>query len=135
MSFGFADALFEPIEFLDESLLSSSRPEGPRPSDSHLDASEVAEAVEKARRQLNDSLHGAAPAPYKTLELMEGSARWSIEEGYAAEEDAIAELLPSRQAQASLYAFDLVERRRSATRAGRTSKRRRSRRSGSSARA
>ena len=109
---GFADALFEPIEFLDESLAYLlTRPEGPRPSDSHLDASEVAEAVEKARRQLDDSLHGAAPAPYKTLELMEGSAGWSIEEGYAAEEEAIAELLPSRQAQASLYAFDLVERR------------------------
>jgi 3-hydroxyacyl-CoA dehydrogenase/enoyl-CoA hydratase/carnithine racemase len=109
---GFADALLEPIEFLDESLaFLLTRPEGPRPSDSHLDPSEVAEAVEKATRQLDDSLHGAAPAPYKTLELMEGSARWSIEEGYAAEEDAIAELLPSRQAQASLYAFDLVERR------------------------
>ena len=51
------------------------------------------------------------PRERETLELMEGSARWSIDEGYAAEEDAIAELLPSRQAQASLYAFDLVERR------------------------
>jgi 3-hydroxyacyl-CoA dehydrogenase len=46
------------------------------------------------------------------LDLIEGAASgWSIEEGYAAEEEAIAELLPSRQAQASLYAFDLVERR------------------------
>ena len=72
----------------------------------------MAEAVAKARRQLDDSLHGAAPAPYKALELIEGAASgWSLEEGYAAEEEAIAELLPSRQAQASLYAFDLVERR------------------------
>ena len=38
------------------------RPEGPRPSDSHLDASEVAEAVEKARRQLDDSLRRGAGA-------------------------------------------------------------------------
>jgi 3-hydroxyacyl-CoA dehydrogenase len=76
-----------------------------------VDLSGAKETVAKARRQLDDSLHGAAPAPYKALELMEGSARWTIEEGYAAEEDAIAELLPSRQAQASIYAFDLVERR------------------------
>jgi 3-hydroxyacyl-CoA dehydrogenase/enoyl-CoA hydratase/carnithine racemase len=109
---GFADALFEPTEFLDESIaFLQTRPAGPRPGARQPDASEVAEAVARAKRQLDDSLHGATPAPYKTLELMEGSASWSIEEGYAAEEDAIAELLPSRQAQASLYAFDLVERR------------------------
>ena len=109
---GFADAIFEPTEFLDESLaFLASRPQEPRPGARQADPSEVAEAVAKARRQVDDSLHGATPAPYKTLELMEGSATWSIEEGYAAEEDAIAELLPSRQAQASLYAFDLVERR------------------------
>ncbi|HET8812536.1 MAG TPA: 3-hydroxyacyl-CoA dehydrogenase family protein, partial [Gaiella sp.] len=33
------------------------------------------------------------------------------EEGYRAEEDAVAELLPGAEAQASLYAFDVVERR------------------------
>jgi 3-hydroxyacyl-CoA dehydrogenase len=65
----------------------------------------------KARRQLDDSLHGATPAPYVAIDLIEGATRWSLEEGYAAEEEAIAELLPGRQAQASLYAFDLVERR------------------------
>src|SRR5256885_665880 len=53
-----------------------------------------------------------SPARYRALDLIEGALTgWSIEEGYEAEEDAIAELLPSRQAQASLYAFDLVERR------------------------
>jgi 3-hydroxyacyl-CoA dehydrogenase len=35
----------------------------------------------------------------------------SVEEGYAAEEDAMAELLVSPQAQASAYAFTVVERR------------------------
>jgi 3-hydroxyacyl-CoA dehydrogenase len=34
-----------------------------------------------------------------------------VEEGYRAEEEAVGELLPGREAQASLYAFDLVERR------------------------
>jgi 3-hydroxyacyl-CoA dehydrogenase/enoyl-CoA hydratase/carnithine racemase len=110
---GLVDALLEPAEFLDESIaFLLERPEKPRPGAWPLDTTEAAEAVAKARRQLDDSVHGAAPAPYTALDLIEGAASgWSIEEGYTAEEDAIAELLPGRQAQASLYAFDLVERR------------------------
>ena len=108
---GFAEALLDPVEFLDESLarlLAHIRDgDSPRVGSVTFDP----QVIEKARRQLDDSLHGAAPAPYKALELMAGAAEWTIEEGYAAEEDAIAELLPSPQAQASLYAFDLVERR------------------------
>ena len=106
---GLIDAVLEPAEFLDDSiayLLEQSGP-GVRPQDT----TGVDEAIAKARRQLDDSLHGAAPAPYVALDLIEGSFDWSLEEGYAAEEDAIAELLPGPQAQASLYAFDLVERR------------------------
>jgi 3-hydroxyacyl-CoA dehydrogenase/enoyl-CoA hydratase/carnithine racemase len=115
---GLADALLEPTEFLDESIALLLNGVGPRKGPNGVrprkekDLSDGAEAVAKARRQLDDSLHGAAPAPYKALELIEGAASgWSLKEGYAAEEEAIAELLPSRQAQASLYAFDLVERR------------------------
>jgi 3-hydroxyacyl-CoA dehydrogenase/enoyl-CoA hydratase/carnithine racemase len=110
---GLVDAVLEPAEFLDESIaLLLERLDKTRPGARPLDTAEVAEAVAKARRQLDDSLHGAAPAPYTALDLIEGAASgWSIEEGYAAEEEAIAELLPGRQAQASLYAFDLVERR------------------------
>src|ERR687898_1917711 len=107
---GLAHAVLEPAEFLDDSiayLLDEPGPGiiGPR------DTTGADEAIAKARRQLDDSLHGAAPAPYVALDLIEGATRWSLEEGYAAEEAAIAELLPGGQAQASLYAFDLVERR------------------------
>jgi 3-hydroxyacyl-CoA dehydrogenase/enoyl-CoA hydratase/carnithine racemase len=110
---GLADAVLEPAEFLDDSiayLLDETRPEATGPSDSHSDAAD-GDLIAKARRQLDDSLHGAAPAPYVGLDLIEGATSWSLEEGYAAEEAAVAELLPGRQAQASLYAFDLVERR------------------------
>ena len=114
-SMGLVDTVLEPAEFLDESvalLSQSARLREPGPRDSPSWPGAAPEAFEKARRQLDDSLHGATRAPYVALELMEGAVSgWSIEEGYAAEEDAIAELLPSRQAQASLYAFDLVERR------------------------
>src|SRR5262249_12068436 len=80
--------------------------------DSHSDSHSVAEVIRKARGKLDDQVHGAAPAPYKALELVEGAlSGWSLEEGYAAEEEAVGELLPGPQAQASLYAFDLVDRR------------------------
>jgi 3-hydroxyacyl-CoA dehydrogenase/enoyl-CoA hydratase/carnithine racemase len=109
---GFADALFEPVEFLDESiafardLAERGGLERPEP-----DFSELETILRRARGDVDDSVHGAAPGPYRALDLIEGAATWSLEEGYRAEEDAIAELLPSRQAQASIYAFDLVERR------------------------
>jgi 3-hydroxyacyl-CoA dehydrogenase/enoyl-CoA hydratase/carnithine racemase len=108
---GFADALLEPAEFLDESLallLNGTRFR----KEVDMPLEDAGEAIRKARSGLDDSLHGATPAPYVALDLMEGAVSgWTIDEGYAAEEDAIAELLPGRHAQASIYAFDLVERR------------------------
>ena len=117
---GFADRLLEPAEFLDESLsfaleLSAepcSHPGSAAPSrDSPSDAA-VTDMFRKARARLDGQVHGAAPAPYRALELIEGACSgWTLEEGCRAEEEAVGELLPGRQAQASLYAFDLVERR------------------------
>jgi 3-hydroxyacyl-CoA dehydrogenase/enoyl-CoA hydratase/carnithine racemase len=106
---GFADRLFEPVEFLDESIAFARELGGFEREP--VDLSDVPDVVRKARAQLDDSVHGAAPAPYRALDLTEGAATWSIEEGYRAEEEAVADLLLSPQAQASLYAFDLVERR------------------------
>jgi 3-hydroxyacyl-CoA dehydrogenase/enoyl-CoA hydratase/carnithine racemase len=112
---GFAEALLAPAEFLDESIafLLSLIPDGVRHGNESvtIDPQELAEVVRKARARVDDQVHGAAPAPYVALELIEGAASWSLEEGYRREEDAIAGLLPGAQAQASIYAFDLVERR------------------------
>jgi 3-hydroxyacyl-CoA dehydrogenase/enoyl-CoA hydratase/carnithine racemase len=111
---GFGDRLLDPAEFLDESIAyalelveMNTKPERPE----RADAKELAEVLRRARNQLDDSVHGAAPAPYRALDLIEGSQTWSIEEGYRAEEEAIADLMLSPQARASLYAFDLVDRR------------------------
>jgi 3-hydroxyacyl-CoA dehydrogenase/enoyl-CoA hydratase/carnithine racemase len=110
---GFADTLLEPVEFLDESLafLLAKIEEGAGKQRPQADLSEVGEICRKARARLDGQVHGAAPAPYRALDLIEGAATWSLEEGYRAEEDALADLLPGPQAQASIYAFGLVERR------------------------
>ena len=70
------------------------------------------EVADHRERTLGSTVSaGATPAPYRALDLIEGAATWSLEDGYRAEEDALADLLPGPQAQASIYAFDLVERR------------------------
>jgi 3-hydroxyacyl-CoA dehydrogenase/enoyl-CoA hydratase/carnithine racemase len=112
LELGLADRVLDPAEFLDESIAFAlelaERPlerATPEPADLEL-------VLRRARSQVDDAVHGAAPAPYRAVDLIEGACTgWSLEEGYRAEEEAVAELLPSRQAQASLYAFDLVERR------------------------
>ena len=105
---GLVDKLLDPVEFLDESLafartLSVERTEA--------DWSDVETVMRKARSRVDDAVHGATRAPYVALDLIAGAKDWSIEEGYAAEENAMAELLVSDQAQASAYAFTVVERR------------------------
>jgi 3-hydroxyacyl-CoA dehydrogenase/enoyl-CoA hydratase/carnithine racemase len=105
---GIVDTLLDPVEFLDESLafaraLSVERTEP--------DWSDVETVMRKARSRVDDAVHGATRAPYVALDLIGGAKDWSIEEGYEAEEDAMAELLVSDQAQASAYAFTVVERR------------------------
>jgi 3-hydroxyacyl-CoA dehydrogenase len=110
---GFADAMLEPVEFVDESLalLFEKIEEEPGKRRPSADLSDAAEICRKARARLDGQLHGAAPAPYRALDLIEGAASWPLEEGYRAEEEALADLLPGPQAQASVYAFNLVERR------------------------
>jgi 3-hydroxyacyl-CoA dehydrogenase/enoyl-CoA hydratase/carnithine racemase len=110
---GLADRLLEPAEFLDESLEELVRivEEGHGKRRPDADLSDSAEVCARARARVDDQVHGAAPAPYRALDLIAGAARWSLDEGYRQEEDALAELLPGRQAQAAVYAYEVVERR------------------------
>jgi 3-hydroxyacyl-CoA dehydrogenase/enoyl-CoA hydratase/carnithine racemase len=110
---GFADELLVPVEFLDESLAylvnKIDGAEEPRRQDADLTS--ASEVCRKARARLDGQVHGAAPAPYRALELIEGAGTWSLREGCRAEEDVLADLLPGPEAQASIYSFRLVERR------------------------
>ena len=110
---GLVDHVLEPVEFLDESiqLLLRRIEAGEGKREPAADLSDAAEVVRRARDRVDDVVHGQAPAPYRALDLIQGAASWSLEEGYAAEEDALADLLPGPEAQASIYAFDVVERR------------------------
>lgn len=113
LELGVVDHVLEPIDLVDGSLAllvaHIAAEAGKRTLDADL--SDVTEVCARARRRVDEAVHGAAPAPYRALDLIEGTATWTLDEGYRAEEDAVAELLPGPEAQASIYAFDVVERR------------------------
>ena len=108
---GLADRLLAPVEFLDESLQFAVDLVRDPLQRTDADWSELQTVLRKARSRVDDAVHGATRAPYVALDLIEGAEDWSIEDGYAAEEQAMAELMLSPQAQASAYAFTVVERR------------------------
>src|SRR5262249_24977569 len=112
LELGLADRLLEPVEFVDRSiefafeLAERGDLERGEPDWSALDA-----VIRRVRSFVDDTVHGAAPAPYRALELIARAATWTLDAGYRAEEEAIADLVPGPHAQASIYAFNLVERR------------------------
>jgi 3-hydroxyacyl-CoA dehydrogenase/enoyl-CoA hydratase/carnithine racemase len=110
LELGFVDRLLDPVEFVDESLAylhELAEQGGIRREEADL--SDMGEVIRRARSQVDDQVHGAAPAAYRALDLIEGAATWTVEEGYRAEEQAVGELLPGPQAQASVYGFGLIE--------------------------
>jgi 3-hydroxyacyl-CoA dehydrogenase/enoyl-CoA hydratase/carnithine racemase len=108
---GIADRLLEPVEFVDDSLAFARELAEQSLERAAPDWSDAETVFRRARTAVDDAVHGAAPAPYTALDLIEGAQHWSLEEGYEREERAIGELLPGPQAQASIYAFQLVEQR------------------------
>ena len=113
LAMGLVDHVFAPEELAQRSLdvLLERIEAGVGKRLPEADLADVGEVVGKARRRVDDAVHGQAPAPYRALDLIEGAAGWDLEQGYLAEEDAVADLLPGPEAQASIYAFDVVERR------------------------
>jgi 3-hydroxyacyl-CoA dehydrogenase/enoyl-CoA hydratase/carnithine racemase len=111
-SLGIADAMFESADFLAESLrwaaqvLNGSVSVPRAPLEENWD-----EAVAAARFFADGKLHGAAPAPYRAIELVAAARGRNRDEGFAAEDEALADLLHSDELRASLYAFDLTQKR------------------------
>jgi len=114
LELGIADAMFEPADFLVQSLrwaadvLSGSvtvdRPE-------LAPAAQWASAAASAKFFADGKVHGAAPAPYRAISLIEAARDRSRDEGFAAEDEAMADLFISAEFKASLYAFDLTQKR------------------------
>src|SRR4029077_3630318 len=68
-------------------------------------------AAATARLFADGKLHGAAPAPYRAIDLVAAARGRTRDEGFAAEDEALADLLLSDELRAGLYAFDLTQKR------------------------
>jgi 3-hydroxyacyl-CoA dehydrogenase/enoyl-CoA hydratase/carnithine racemase len=110
---GLADRLFEPVEFFDQSLdlLAKIITGEEKIERKQADLSDIKEQVAEAREFVKSRVHGGALAPYRACDLIEGSATWSLDDGFAQEDQALGELIMSDQLRASVYSFDLTQRR------------------------
>jgi len=66
------------------------------------------QVLAEIRRDIDNRVCGAAPAPYRALELLEAAHGSGRADGFEAENLALADLILSPQFSASLYAFNLV---------------------------
>ncbi|MFE0154354.1 3-hydroxyacyl-CoA dehydrogenase NAD-binding domain-containing protein [Nonomuraea sp. NPDC059007] len=110
---GVGDAMFEPADFLEESLRWASKVlkgEISIERATYPDA-DWEKAVNDARFLVDMKLRGASPAPYRALDLVALARTATRDEGFAAEDEALADLLMGDELRAGLYAFDLVQRR------------------------
>ncbi len=110
---GIADILLEPADFLERSLewaagVVRGQVTVTRPA---VDKDMWAGVLYFARETLNQRLHGAVPAAYKALDLLETAKDADFAAGTAAEDEALADLVFSEELRSGLYAFDLVQRR------------------------
>jgi 3-hydroxyacyl-CoA dehydrogenase/enoyl-CoA hydratase/carnithine racemase len=114
---GIADAVLEPADFLERSLewavgvlggsVTVDRPE--------VDRSAWDAAIERATALVAARTRNASPGAVRAVQLLDlarnGVDGEAFTAGTAAEDDALAELLMSDSLRASLYSFDLVNKR------------------------
>ncbi|HET7533155.1 MAG TPA: 3-hydroxyacyl-CoA dehydrogenase NAD-binding domain-containing protein [Nocardioidaceae bacterium] len=111
---GLADAEFSGADFLEQSLLWAARVlKGEvtveRPE---VDRGEAWDAAVANGRSIADArTGGASPAAYRALDLIAAAKNGSRDEGFAAEDEALADLIMTPELLASLYSFDLVQKR------------------------
>ena len=113
LSMGVVDALLDDADFLAQSLLWAAgvlngTTTVARPDHS---ADDWDGAVAKGRAFADSKLSGAAPAPYRALDLIAAARTTDFAAGSVAEDEAIADLVMTDELRSSLYAFDLVNRR------------------------
>ncbi|MGB0100153.1 MAG: 3-hydroxyacyl-CoA dehydrogenase NAD-binding domain-containing protein [Nocardioides sp.] len=111
---GLADALFEGADFLEQSLLWADAVLAgeiavERPKVDRGDAWDA--ALERARALVAAKTGGASPAALRAVELIEGARTATRDEGFAAEDAALEAMSHTPELLASLYAFDLVQKR------------------------
>ncbi|MDJ0357686.1 3-hydroxyacyl-CoA dehydrogenase NAD-binding domain-containing protein [Paenarthrobacter sp. PH39-S1] len=119
---GIADALFEPADFVEQSLawaakvitgkVTVTRPNAVSEPLSDANSAAWDAAVAGARKFVEDRTANAAPAPARLLDLLEKGKYYSKAESFAQEDLALADLIGTDEFRSTVYAFlDLVQKR------------------------
>lgn len=115
---GIADAMFGPANFLEDSIRwASSVIDGTTNVTRAHQPGRVERAVKWdvaigiAEKTLNRRIGKVAQSPYRALELLRAAKNTDRATGFAAEDEALADLISGDQFRASIYAFDLVQKR------------------------
>lgn len=115
---GLADAIFPPANFLENSIAWA---DGVIAGTTKVKRKNEPGKVERlakwdiaigiAEKTLASRIGRVAHAPYKALELLKAAKNTDKKTGFAAEDAALADLIAGDQFRASIYAFNLVQKR------------------------
>ncbi|HEY2644719.1 MAG TPA: 3-hydroxyacyl-CoA dehydrogenase NAD-binding domain-containing protein [Galbitalea sp.] len=115
---GIADAIFGPANFLEDSIkwadgVISGKTKVKRPNEPGKIERAVKWdiAIGIAQKTLESRIGKVAKSPYLALDLIKAAKNTDKKTGFAAEDDALADLIAGDQFRASIYAFDLVQKR------------------------
>lgn len=112
---GIADTMFAPVDFLEKSIAwAASVVTG----ETKVERNPVTEdegvwkaAADAARKLADAKTSGKSPAPYRAIDLVEAARTSDRDTAFAAEDEALADLLMGDELRAGLYSFDLVQKR------------------------
>ncbi len=118
LDLGIADAMFDSANFLEHSIRFAADVIAGRTTVSRPNAPGRLEravkwdiAVGVARKSLESKIGTVAVAPYRALDLIKAAKNTDRATGFAAEDEALADLIAGDQFRASIYAFNLVQKR------------------------
>ncbi|MDT4936026.1 MAG: hypothetical protein QOK11_3918, partial [Pseudonocardiales bacterium] len=110
---GVVDALLDDADFVAQSLAWAAGVLNGSVTVARVDhsADDWAGAVARGRAIADAKTGGVAPAAYRALELIALARTADFATGTAAEDEALADLIMGDELRASLYSFDLVQKR------------------------
>ena len=111
---GIFDALLGSADFIEESLRWASRVLSGEVTPQRREIDRGAgwdAAVARAKALVQDKTKGASPGAVKAVELLELARENDLDRGYAAETEALADVLMTDELRAGLYSFNLVQKR------------------------
>ncbi|MCU1422207.1 MAG: 3-hydroxyacyl-CoA dehydrogenase, partial [Microbacteriaceae bacterium] len=115
---GIADAIFDSVSFLEDSIrwadgviAGTTRVKRSNEPGKIERAVKWDAAIGIATRMLETRIGKVAKSPYKALELLKAAKNTDKKTGFAAEDEALADLISGDQFRASIYAFNLVQKR------------------------